>query len=255
MQNIDKRLPTRVGTSKNSIHDLVPNEPTIFAQPSSGVKYTVNLTDDFDRPHTFDQVVALLQSATQEDEIVFNINSAGGYIDSLNMLLGWKQLCPARQVHVLMGDASSAASAFFLSKADQYIVGQGATMMIHEYQSGTFGTQSNNDRRNAHTKAQCDKFIRTTYKDFLTPEEIEDVLRGLEIYLDSDNILERMNNRLVALGVIGSDEATPMSLEKELELFKSTLSEMTFEEVLKEKEEIEAYLELAKEALSKFVQL
>ena len=59
--------------TRNSIGDFYPNEPTIFAQPSSGIRYTVNLTDDFDKPHTFDQVVALLSTATDEDEIDFNI--------------------------------------------------------------------------------------------------------------------------------------------------------------------------------------
>lgn len=232
--------------SRNGIGDFFPHEPTIFAQQSSGTKYTVNITDDFDRPHTFDQVVALLSTATEDDEIVFNINSAGGYVDSLNMLLGWKAMCKAHQVHVLMGNASSAASAFFLSKADQYIVGEGATMMVHEFQSGVYGTQSNNDRRNSHSSSECRKFVQNTYAAFLTQEEIEDVLKGVEIYLDSDQITQRLAFRLKMI----ESKATPeISLESELEIFEGYLKTLSADEIRAELEEMSKFQALAQEAI------
>lgn len=231
--------------SKNSIGDIIPNEPTIFAHPASGVKYTVNLTDDFDKPHTFDQVVALLSTATEEDEIVFNINSAGGYIDSLNMLLGWKAVCPARQVHVLMGNASSAASAFFLSKADQYVVGSNSTMMIHEFQSGVYGTNSNNDRRNAHSRVECIKFIQNTYSDFLTEHEIEEVLKGVEIYLSSQEITERLASRLSK----DSDTEGVIDFDAELEAFKEYLTTLNKAEIQAELYELQRFQEAAMAAL------
>lgn len=234
--------------TRNSIGDFYPNEPTIFAQPSSGIRYTVNLTDDFDKPHTFDQVVALLSTATDEDEIVFNINSAGGYVDSLNMLLGWKEICKARQVHVLMGNASSAASAFFLSRADQYIVGSGATMMIHEYQAGTYGSQSNNERRTAHTSQECAKYIRKTYADFLTEEEISHVLMGVEIYLDSKQITDRLASRLNSSGNENSGEVE-ISLEDELEHFKLFMQSLSPDDIVIELDDIEKFKKIAEEVL------
>lgn len=236
--------------TQNGIGDLFPREPSIFAQPSSGVRYTVNITDDFDRPSTFDQLVALLGSATEDDEIVFNINSNGGYIDTLNMLLGWKALCPARQVHVLMGNASSAGSAFFLSKADQYIVGEGATMMIHEFQSGLSGTQSNNERRNAHSSAENKKFITKTYAHFLSEEEVAQVLLGVEIYLDSDEIHERLAKRLDRISGSITYGEKDIDINEELAHFKEYLKTLSKDEVLKELEDMEKFQQLAKEALA-----
>lgn len=253
MRNLNKEINTSgLVPSRNGIGDFFPHEPTIFAQQSGGTKFTVNITDDFDRPHTFDQVVALLSTATEEDEIVFNINSAGGYVDSLNMLLGWKALCKARQVHVLMGNASSAASAFFLSKADQYIVGEGATMMIHEFQSGVYGTQSNNDRRNSHSSAECRKFVQNTYAAFLSQEEIEDVLKGVEIYLDSEQISKRLE---VRLRMIQSKQASELSIEDELKIFEGYLKTLSPDEIQAELDEMGQFLKLALEAKGKLESL
>lgn len=248
LTNTRQMLPQR---TQNGIGDIFPREPSIFAQQNSGVKYTVNITDDFDRPSTFDQLVALLGSATEEDEIIFNINSYGGYIDTLNMLLGWKALCPARQVHVLMGNASSAGSAFFLSKADQYIVGEGATMMIHEFQSGVSGTQSNNDRRNAHSSSESKKFINKTYAHFLTDQEIEQVLMGVEIYLDSQEIHERLARSLNRTSGNISYGDKEVDLDEEMEHFKEFLTTLSREEVKKELDEITKFQVLAQQALDK----
>lgn len=175
-----------------SIGDRFPSEPTIFAQPLGGMKYVINITDDIDQPRTYDQVIALLSTATEMDEIVFNINSYGGYVDSLNMLLGWKARCPAKQIHVLMGNASSAATSLFLSGADEYIVGHGSSFMIHEFQVGHAGTMSNTKKRVDHLAKINQEFVRDTYKDFLTEDEINQVLSGVEIYLDATEINERL---------------------------------------------------------------
>lgn len=180
---------------KASIGDMFPHQSSIYGVPYGGMKYIVNLTDDFDIPHSFDEVIALLANATEDDEITWNIVSSGGYIDSLEMLLAWKEMCVAKQTHVLTSSAASAATAFFLSPADQYLVFDTASFMIHESNYGSGGTASNVRRHTEHVDKKNDKFIRNTYKDFLDESEIEDVLKGVEIYLDADAIRSRLSLR------------------------------------------------------------
>ena len=188
-----KQRPTN--NIKAGIYDSNPTYPTIFANPVTSVDYVVNITDDFDAPHVYDSVVALLISATEMDTITYNINSDGGYVKSLNMLVGFKQMCKAKQIHVLMGEASSAATSFFLSEADQYIVGDRASFMIHEYQVNNGGTMSNSKRRNDFSSAECEKWVRDSYEGFLSEQEITDVLNGVEIYLNAEEIRTRLSKR------------------------------------------------------------
>ena len=182
-------------THTNGIYDAEGTFPSIHAIPKQGFHYIVSITDDFDEPKYYDEVVALLSTASEEDTITFNINSNGGYVSSLAMLLTWKSMCKAYQIHVLSGNASSAASAFFLSNADEYVVSDMASMMIHEYQTSNGGSNSNVIKQATHTAKENEKFIRSCYEYFLTDEEIEDTLKGVEHYLSSDEIRSRLQQR------------------------------------------------------------
>ena len=150
---------TNSKTHTNGIYDADGTFPSIHAIPNAGHKFIVSITDDFDEPRYYDEVIALLASASEDDTIIWNINSKGGFVDTLQMLLGWKSMCQAKQIHVLCGDASSCASAFFLSDADEYIVSEGATLFIHEFQVGNRGTNSNVVRRVEHTTKENKRIV------------------------------------------------------------------------------------------------
>ena len=182
-------------THTNGIYDADGTFPSIHTIPKQGFHYIVSITDDFDEPKYYDEVVALLSTASEEDTITFNINSNGGYVSSLAMLLTWKSMCKAYQIHVLSGNASSAASAFFLSNADEYVVSDMASMMIHEYQTSNGGSNSNVIKQATHTAKENEKFIRSCYEYFLTEAEIEDTLKGVEHYLSAEEIRSRLQER------------------------------------------------------------
>lgn len=178
----------------NGIYDGKQTYPTIFAQPM-GNRFVVNITSDFDSSDTYDEIVALLSTATDADEIVWNISSYGGFVNSLSMILGWKAMCPAHQTHVLHSNADSCASVFFLSDADQYIVGDGATMFLHEIQAGVSGTTSNMIRHMEHLKETNEIFIKKAYSGFISDSEMSQILSGVELFFTSEQIRERLSLR------------------------------------------------------------
>lgn len=227
---------------KASIGDMFPHSPTIYGVPYGGVKYIVNITDDFDDAKSFDEVVALLANATEDDEITWNIVSRGGYINSLEMLLGWKQMCQAKQIHVLTSEAASCATAFFLSPADEYLVFDTASFMIHESSYGSGGTASNVRRHTQHVDKKNDKFVRDTYRDFLSTEEIEDVLKGVEVYLDAEQIRERLAQR---------EQKRQEESQKQASEFLKELEEQEFDYSALSVEELEEELNMYTEDIKK----
>ena len=64
-------------THTNGIYDAEGTFPSIHAIPNAGHKFIVSITDDFDEPRYYDEVVALLASAGEDDTIIWNINSKG----------------------------------------------------------------------------------------------------------------------------------------------------------------------------------
>ena len=230
-------------THTNGIYDAEGTFPSIHAIPNAGHKFIVSITDDFDEPRYYDEVIALLASASEDDTIVWNINSKGGFVDTLQMLLGWKAMCQAKQVHVLCGDASSCASAFFLSEADEYIVSEGATLFIHEFQVGNRGTNSNVVRRVEHTTKENERFVRETYKGFLDESkgEIDEVLRGVEFYFNADEIRQRLQQR---------EEIKAQQQSQAEQDFLNSLQDGGVTEIIAElsDEELQEELQLATEA-------
>lgn len=221
----------------NGIYDGKQTYPTIFAQPM-GNRFVVNITSDFDSSDTYDEIVALLSTATDADEIVWNISSYGGFVNSLSMILGWKAMCPAHQTHVLHSNADSCASVFFLSDADQYIVGDGATMFLHEIQAGVSGTTSNMIRHMEHLKETNEIFIKKAYSGFISDSEMSQILSGVELFFTSEQIRERLSLREQKRMEEAQEEAVQQL--KELEETTFDYSELKLEEL---EEELQMYNE------------
>ena len=221
----------------NGIYDGKQTYPTIFAQPL-GNRFVVNITSDFDSSDTYDEIVALLSTATEVDEIVWNVSSYGGFVNSLQMLLGWKAMCPAHQTHVLHSNADSCASVFFLSDADQYIVGDGATMFLHEIQAGVSGTTSNMIRHMEHLKETNESFIKKSYQDFVSEEEMNQILTGVELFFTANQIRERLQQREQKRQEEAQEQHS--NFLKELEEQEIDYSELSVEEL---GEEIKMYTE------------
>ena len=221
----------------NGIYDGKQTYPTIFAQPM-GNRFVVNITSDFDSSDTYDEIVALLSTATDADEIVWNISSYGGFVNSLSMILGWKAMCPAHQTHVLHSNADSCASVFFLSDADQYIVGDGATMFLHEIQAGVSGTTSNMIRHMEHLKETNEIFIKKAYSGFISDSEMSQILSGVELFFTSEQIRERLSLREQKRMEEAQEEAVQQL--KEFEETTFDYSELKLEEL---EEELQMYNE------------
>ena len=174
----------------------IEKSPSIFATPNHGVHYSVNVSQVFGSPHSFDEVIHLLTVATPEDIINFNINSNGGDFYSLVALRNAIRQTEAQVYMNLLGMCASAGSALFLENADGYKIHEDSCMMIHSMQCGTGYTDANTIATRAeHNKKINERFVRNTYKDFLTEDEIEGVLNSKEIYLEDFEIRERLEKR------------------------------------------------------------
>ena len=201
----------------------IEKSPSIFATPNHGVQYSVNVSQVFGSPHLFDEVIHLLSVATPEDIINFNINSNGGDFYSLVALRNAIRQTEAQVYMNLLGMAASAGSALFLENADGYKIHEDSCMMIHSMQCGTGYTDANTIATRAeHNKKINERFVRNTYKDFLTEDEIESVLNSREIYLEDFEIRERLQQR---------EEMKAQQHQSEQDMFDSMLEENTIEKL------------------------
>ena len=220
----------------------IEKSPSIFATPNHGVQYSVNVSQVFGSPHTFDEVIHLLSVATPEDIINFNINSNGGDFYSLVALRNAIRQTEAQVYMNLLGMCASAGSALFLENADGYKIHEDSCMMIHSMQCGTGYTDANTIATRAeHNKKINERFVRNTYKDFLTEDEIESVLNSKEIYLEDFEIRERLQKR---------EEIKAQQQSQAEQDFLNSLQDGGVTEIIAElsDEELQEELQLATEA-------
>lgn len=200
--------PTRNRPASEDLdqEDYSENEQLgFFANYQQIANYTVPIDGSFREPAFYRGVINMLMNASEQDTVAFMINSPGGSLSGLLSLLEAINMTNANTVALVVGAASSAASMFALHCNEVY-VGENATFLCHNISYGTGGKGSDVLAHVQHTTSSASKLLRKTYKHFLSEIEINDMINGKEIYMESDEIVERLQQR---------EELIQAELEKE----------------------------------------
>lgn len=133
---------------------------------------------------------AVLQQATEDDLVSIHINSPGGSLATGMQYLDHMRHCRA-PIKVSVGmECASMASAIAL-EADGWEVTSMSTMLVHGFSYGAMGSESHVYNQAKFNNRLNERWLRETYTGFLTEEEIQDCLRGVDVLLDSDQLNER----------------------------------------------------------------
>ena len=213
--------------------------PSIFAT-QIGTHYQVSMQQVFGNPYLYDETIYLLQTASPHDVVSFTINSDGGDLMSLVALQNAIRMSEAKIVMILLGTCASAGGAFFLTDADEYVVGSFTHMMIHNM----ICSVGYDDTQKIATRAKFNeslntRFVKESYHGFLTEQEIYDVtFNSKELYLDEFEI----RNRLALREQKRMEEAQEEAVQQLKEFEEATFdySELPLEEL---EEELQMYNE------------
>lgn len=116
--------------------------------------------------------------------------SAGTIVTIVHALLS----TPAHTVCILNGNSASAATFIPLVCAET-IVGPYATMMCHSCAGGSGGIMANQERSATFFAKHYSELMDDIYSNFLSPTELDDLKKGLEIYMDAEEIKRRLEIR------------------------------------------------------------
>lgn len=176
-----------------------------FVQTQVARQYTVTIDEPFVQPSYYRGVISMLMNATEADSVIFLLNSPGGMYSGLVALIEAVKMTDATTMAVLVGECASAASIFALH-CDTMFVSDNATMLCHNISYGTGGKGSDILSHVQHISKTSEKLLRGTYEHFLSSVEIDELLNGREIYLDSDEIKERLDKKQQTLDKINSED-------------------------------------------------
>ena len=141
--------------------------------------------------HYYTDLFYTLRTALETDIIYLHLNTSGGDFDTGLQIINNMQASSANIVTVLEAKAYSMGAFIFLS-GDEYIVHDNCQLLFHIY-SGSFAGRGNEQQAEVHAVSSWfEKFMTRTCQPFLTLTEIKDVLKGSDVWMDSDEIRHRM---------------------------------------------------------------
>lgn len=190
---------TRANASVSS-HDIeqeqvietVPFKGLIRYEQQSPVRQvSYYLCGEILEPQYYTELFYTLRTASDTDLIYLHLNSSGGDFNTGLQIMNNILASEARVVTILEARAFSMAALIFLC-GDKLIVHDNCQLMFHIY-SGTFAGKGNEQQ--AEIIAVSNWFAKVMERiclPFLTESEIGKILKGSDVWMDSDEIRRRL---------------------------------------------------------------
>lgn len=126
--------------------------------------------------------------------IKFYINSCGGDLWSAIQFMRVLRECKATVMASVEGACMSAATIIFLM-ADDYEISPHSMFMFHNYSGGTIGKGGEMIDQIKHERKWSEGLLNEVYSNFLNPEEIRSILDNKDIWMTSEDVVNRLNKR------------------------------------------------------------
>ena len=138
-----------------------------------------------------------IRNASINDTVTIYINSCGGDLYTAIQFLRVLAESNAQIVCSVEGACMSAATMIFLS-ADTFQVTPHSLFMFHNYSAGVFGKGGEMFDQLQFERAWSEAFLTDVYRDFLTETEVKEMLHNKDIWMTSQQVIERLNKLLKA---------------------------------------------------------
>ena len=153
-------------------------------------KYEFYIDQDILEPSYYRNLITVLNNATENDLVILNINSQGGSLDSAISIMQALRDTRAETIAHTVGSCYSAATLLALS-CNNVDVGEFSNWMIHD---GSYAVASKSS--DIVTRASFEnKFIRNIFKSvyipFISEQEMNGVMRGVDLWMTSEEVRER----------------------------------------------------------------
>lgn len=152
--------------------------------------YEVYLSGEITEPEDYVEWFDTIRNATENDTIKIYINSQGGVVDTALQFMRVLSETNAHVICSIEGSCMSAATMVFLC-AQEFEITPFSLFMMHNYSGGMFGKGAELYDRAVFERKWSTEYFRHIYKDFLEEAEITSLLDNKDIWLSSDEVMER----------------------------------------------------------------
>lgn len=145
-----------------------------------------------DVPTAFIDMIHKIRTAPAEDDIIIHLNTVGGDLATGVQLINAMKYSDAHVICSLEGEAYSLGSLIFLA-GDEFVIHDNSIMMIHNFSGGIYGKGNEQVSQLEATIKWFNTLAHKFYIPFISEEELTSVLKGEDLWLQSDEIRKRLN--------------------------------------------------------------
>lgn len=182
-------------TNKQARHEESEYEDfAITYHPVKAGVYNLYLYGLIVSAQQFVGAMEVLATAGPEDTILIHLSTDGGSLDATDTFLQGIRETEAHVVAKVSGSCCSAGTLIALA-ADEFQLSENASFLFHNGGAFVGGKYSDFVSQTEHTKKYFERVIRTSYIGFLEESEINDLMRGVDLWMDSEEFVTRHNKR------------------------------------------------------------
>lgn len=149
------------------------------------------LSGSIQQSHHYTELFYTMRTASETDLIYLHLNTEGGDFDTGLQIINNMLASNAHVVTVLEARAYSMGAFIFLA-GDELLVHDNCQLLFHIY-SGVFAGKGNEQQAEALALSNWfEKFMTRICQPFLSANEIKGILKGSDLWMDSDEIRHRM---------------------------------------------------------------
>lgn len=149
------------------------------------------ISGSIQQSHYYTDLFYTLRTATEHDLVYLHLNTSGGDFDTGLQIINNMLASEAHVVTVLEARAYSMGAFIFLA-GDELVVHDNCQLLFHMY-SGSFAGKGNEQQAEVVALTNWfEKFMSRICQPFLTAGEIKTILKGGDLWMDSDEIRHRM---------------------------------------------------------------
>ena len=192
----NKTINRIIKNNNQSFELTTPQQNRIYRRPDNEYQktpdsYEIYIYDDIGSPSEYIEEIALLGDLESGDDVYIRLATGGGRIDGAIALIHALLYCKAKTIAVADSDVGSAGTLLFFACGEMHIK-PFSTMMFHVASSMIGGKISESAKQISSTLKLVEKLMRNLYIPYLTDDEVDGLMSGIDLYLDSDEVQERL---------------------------------------------------------------
>lgn len=183
---------THIPTVVEDREDKKDSSFVCFEQSSPGKVYHFYISKPIGSPKEYVEMIHKIKTASPNDACYLYLNTPGGQLDTGVQIMTAMRSSNARIITVLEGEVCSLGTLIFLC-GEEFIVHEHSLLMIHNHSGGQWGKGHEYMARAEATVKWFETIAKDVYGDFLTTEEIQQMLDGRDFWFQAEEIKKRLS--------------------------------------------------------------